>query len=95
MKRRIVALIVTALLAASLAGCAGTSAKSALATFGSASEAATQLQGATSAIVQLVGATPTMAILDPSTAQAVANYMGWANFGLQALGVAAKAASAL
>lgn len=88
-------ILIALIFVGSLAGCAGTSAQSALATFGTVNEAATQLQGATSAIAQLVGTTPTAVALDPQTAQAVANYIGWANIGLQALGTVAKVASAL
>ena len=67
----------------------------ALAVFGSVAEAATQLSGASAAIAQLAASPETAALLDPTTAQAIANYSAWAALGLKAVGVVSTAASAL
>ena len=85
-----------------LGGCAAAGSSAALAQFGSVSEAATQAAGATSALTQLLATVApagttmnTVPQLDPQTAQTSANYMGWANLGLKALGIAASVAGSL
>jgi len=62
----------------------------ALSVFGSVEEATTQLQGAASAIAQLASTSVGQSILDPTTAQAIANYSAWAALGLKAIGDAAQ-----
>ena len=62
----------------------------ALSVFGSVEEAAKQLQGAATAVNQLAGSPEARLLMDPTTAQAITNYLAWAALGLKAIGAVAQ-----